>query len=557
LTYLYGDSSPSPLQFNFIELLKDALGFAVRLLLAELRLDEHEERGRSLERAYRREVEELDQLGQRLGGALTSYVDPETQVASAARRCASQMARASQELLKAEHERLRAGLHGQLGKLREASLAERTACLTALEAVLLRHDFPETAHALTVRLESGSRYGAQLRGVTPFGLDTSVELEVPAQSVFSSLLRLDRVGGLDLNLPGQSGWLRKEERVQKTRLGKHYVIELTLEPAARQLMLRSSPDGKGDGYDIIARTENRRLNIIRYEEGAAASSPFEILDEDREPVLQVLEKLQAAALDLGGNRKRLAYAKLGEQPMLALERPRPLVERLIFALAPIAKDVADHSLSPGELVLKRLLRDGRREEIFVTWDELNARLEPLPAELRGVFAPLGLGRGAPPPPPAARPEPAPEPARRPPSVGMPQAGPGPLGTSGSSGPPALPPRSPSEPQARNGPPPLPARGDARATLEEDTIEVNTIPGVDDLPGRPAVSPLSAPPPRQAPNPLPAPPPPRRQGPEMAPLPSAPPLPAAPPPRATAAPASGARANDDDLDALIRELQGSG
>jgi hypothetical protein len=75
-------------------------------------------------------------------------------------------------------------------------------------------------------------------------------------------------------------------------------------------------------------------------------------------------------------------------------------------MAPVVREIARHSLSPQELVLKRMLAGDRREEIFASKAELAQKLDPLPASLRQVFAPLGLDEGA------AAPAPAPERAAR-------------------------------------------------------------------------------------------------------------------------------------------------
>jgi hypothetical protein len=91
-----------------------------------------------------------------------------------------------------------------------------------------------------------------------------------------------------------------------------------------------------------------------------------------------------------------------------------LAARIIEAIAPTIREIARHSLSPRELVLKRVLGDDRREEIFVARAELSAKVAPLPASARKVFAPLGViddveasergeKRTAPPPVPPPRP----------------------------------------------------------------------------------------------------------------------------------------------------------
>src|SRR5512133_3867753 len=49
--FLYGDSSPSPLQGDFMEFLRETLDFCVRCLDADRRLTEQRERAATLQRA--------------------------------------------------------------------------------------------------------------------------------------------------------------------------------------------------------------------------------------------------------------------------------------------------------------------------------------------------------------------------------------------------------------------------------------------------------------------------------------------------------------------------
>jgi hypothetical protein len=96
-------------------------------------------------------------------------------------------------------------------------------------------------------------------------------------------------------------------------------------------------------------------------------------------------------------------------------------------------------------VLRRLLGDNRREEIFVSVAELVRRFQGLPADMRDVFAPLQL-EGEPPPahepkPPAHEPKPPahePKPPAAPPAAVLDQVRPPPSRTT--------PPVSTSEPR---------------------------------------------------------------------------------------------------------------
>jgi hypothetical protein len=69
-------------------------------------------------------------------------------------------------------------------------------------------------------------------------------------------------------------------------------------------------------------------------------------------------------------------------------------------------EIARRSGAPGELVLRRDVGDGRREEIYVTKAELWERLLVLPPERRMAFTALGLTPPAAPPveaPPSSHP----------------------------------------------------------------------------------------------------------------------------------------------------------
>ena len=72
-----------------------------------------------------------------------------------------------------------------------------------------------------------------------------------------------------------------------------------------------------------------------------------------------------------------------------------LVKRLIAQIAPVVREIAKHSQSSDELVVKRVLADNRREETFVAKAELLRKFASLSPGRRACFEPLGLGSAAP------------------------------------------------------------------------------------------------------------------------------------------------------------------
>jgi hypothetical protein len=107
------------------------------------------------------------------------------------------------------------------------------------------------------------------------------------------------------------------------------------------------------------------------------------------------DSLVAIANELGAQKKSLRHAALGGTPIGKLESPRALVEKVIANVAPIVHEIATRSLAPGELVIKRLLGDSRREEVFVSKKELEQKIEALSPDLRAMFDPLQLWEAVP------------------------------------------------------------------------------------------------------------------------------------------------------------------
>jgi hypothetical protein len=142
--------------------------------------------------------------------------------------------------------------------------------------------------------------------------------------------------------------------------------------------------------------------------------------------------------ELARHRTQIVEAKLDGESLQSHAKPTLLVERLIAVLVPETREIAARSQSRSELVLRRSLGGDRREEIFLSRQDLQRKLEPLNDRNRALFDSLLLdggvpaGNAEPPPPPPPRAE---TPAKSAPSV-PPTVRPAALLASGS--PPRLP-----------------------------------------------------------------------------------------------------------------------
>jgi hypothetical protein len=389
MSYLYGDSTPSDLEGNYIEFLRDAVEFCVQVLLSDQRIVQAKAQTRSLEHATVAEVERLQKLGPLVMKAFegTSLGAPESPTA----RCAAAITSSASDLVRSEAIRMRDALDAEIAKREAAAAQERESCVKALETLVVKHDLPGTVSEMQLVLVAGGRYAGRARMKTGFGLEALVDLEVPNGNLFDRVVRVDRLmERLDVQAPEVGGWLHKEVKRRPQHLEKLHVTEFSGGAEGGVVKLRLGPDGTGAGFDVLYSNEAPRVRMLRVTDQAngAGEQPFDVDDEDARKLLALHGKLAKGASELAGHRRRVVDAKVDGEAIRTHAKPTLLPERLIAKMAPVVQEIAARSHSPGELILRRLLAGDRREEIFLSKAELKQKLDPLNDANRGLFDPL-------------------------------------------------------------------------------------------------------------------------------------------------------------------------
>jgi hypothetical protein len=389
-SYLYGDSTPSPLKTDFVAFLRDAFDFAVEVLLCDARLADTGRRLAQLSDATEKEIERAEALATDVSRALDGAAVGSDE--SLAARCALRIRQGAMDLIRSEADGARTAVVAERTRAAQAMGNEHDAAVKAFEVLLLRHMLPDSVGAMRVAIEGGERYDAQLRGYTPYGLEWVLAIEIPPAHPLAHVLRIDRVvERLEVDAPEEGGWLHKEVRIRPQRFDRLHLAELTVEPGATTVKLRTAPDGTGGGFDVLFKTPSSNAQLVRVVEGGvSADAPYDIVGDDLAKLRSLHDTLVAMASELGEHKQSLKTASLEKIPLGMLEAPRVLVERLVANIAPTVQEIAKRSLVPGELVLKRLLGDNHRDEVFLSKSELEKKLEGLPPELRSAFDPLGL-----------------------------------------------------------------------------------------------------------------------------------------------------------------------
>ena len=412
MSYLYGDSTPSTLEVNFIDFLRDVVECCVQILLADQSIVNGLARTRSLDHVAAAEVERLHKVGEVVSKAFEGV--PLGEEDSAAARCAAAIVRSASDLVRAETAEILSALDGEINKREAQAAREREGCVKALETMLVKNDLPDMTLDVHLAITGGARYGCRARMTTRFGLDAVLDLEIPVNHLFERVVRVDRLTErLDVKVPEMSGWLHKEVKLRALHLEKHHVAALSIRASGGSLKLRSAADGTGPGFDVVFAKEAPRVRLARVDQREGPPEPpFDVEEVDASKLLALHEKLAAAATELTRHRKGIVEATLDGELLRTHAKPALLVERLIATIAPIVQEIASHSQSPGELVLRRLLGDGRREEIFLSKEELKLKLEPLLEDNRALFDSLWLdGNGGEVAAPSVSTRPSPAPVR--------------------------------------------------------------------------------------------------------------------------------------------------
>ena len=401
MEFLYGDSTPSPLTSNFLEFLRDAIDFGVFALHVDDEIAIIRERGRVTSQAADEEIARLDALG----GAVATAVGgtPKGLAESETARCAAHLATISAETVALATAAVREKLEGQRAVIAAEEATQRDACFKALESLLLAHSPPESA--VVVRIERGSDrgYAAWRHGETAFGLRWRVDLGIPSGHAFAGEAPMDKLAPhVEVHAPEQSGWLKKEVKLKAQRLDRLVLTKAVDDGHTVTLKLRNdAASAHGLDFEVVPKSGSVSATRAGATDDPSAGA-FELPADDVPKLAAIAEKVRAAVGELTANRlveATLENVEVKQEPTYAR-----LVEQLVASMAPIVREVAKHSLTSTELVLRRLISSERREEIFVAKATLREKFTPLRPELRGLFGRLGLDTMTPPPSVPATPE---------------------------------------------------------------------------------------------------------------------------------------------------------
>lgn len=390
--HVYGDSSPFPYDYDFIDLVRSAVSCGVDLLVAQEAIAAATQRARDFDDMCRAERARLDEMTEGLKGAMAPW---RAAAFEGLRVTANRVLEAGLGAITHEVDALQNQLDGEIKAMKTAVAASRDKVTTAIARLLGKHDLPYT--------ETSLRFDSSADGVTgrvriqsPFGVEAGFSLAIPSDHRWSRPPRVgDFTPGAEVHVTVEKGLFGKKPTLQTVKLEKLVISEVDLSHTRVTFSLRRGPKlGAGWRMDFDL-TQNVQKPVLQTlgENGEPEGGVGLVLDGPDAAAANLLrEQIVRSTAGLGDKRQLLLEATFDGKPLSECDDPRRIAENLVGSLAPIVQEIARRSGAPGELVLRRDVGEGRREELFVSVAELMDKVAALPEPLRKVFDPFGLSQ---------------------------------------------------------------------------------------------------------------------------------------------------------------------
>jgi hypothetical protein len=400
--YRYGDGTPFPLEENFIETLTSAVETCTNAFVPLAELDARRERAKEARRDAEREAGRLDDLEKTVSAALAPYMPIDKAKANNAQLVAQKIAQSAKSFIQEAKTQVDTRVRQM-----DAQASGRTsadAVLKALRPFFDDHQLPKAvwimswdvrgAEAHADAIATAGRIVASFQ-LTPDPYRGPIRVEQLAEGVVVHMMKKGVFG---------------KAKPAPVDLGKYVMVAFERTARESVVTLKESANKASPGLRFaVGDGQATWVSITTNGDTEGEANPLDM--EDVGPIRQLAERAHAALKDLL-NKRTLVDLTLGGRSINDLDEPRIVPLELLQQLTPLARTIREKSRMSGELVLKRDIGDGRREELFVPRATLAQQFARLPAEYRRPFEEMGITQEEtqpaiqlpvrPPPPPGSR-----------------------------------------------------------------------------------------------------------------------------------------------------------
>jgi len=378
--YRYGDGTPFPLDENFIETLTAAVETCTNAFDPIAELDNRRERAKDARKEGERENAKLEDLERALTGTLSPHVPADKKPTGVTGTVAQKIAAAAKGAI-VEAKR---SIETRIQQL-EAQASPKTVSDQVIKA--LRPFFDERQLPKTTWIMSWD-----VRGKEPSADAVATAGRISANFTlvpdpYRQPIKVDSLS------PGVVVHMMKKGVFGKAKpapidLGNYVLVAFERSVGEQVITLRESSNKIAAGLRFAIREDGATWTSIT-PAGDADGEPNPLEQEDLPPIKQLCERANNALKDLI-NKRSLVDLTLGGKQLSDLDEPRIVPLEILQQLTPLARSIRERSRASGELVLKRDIGDGRREELFVPRATLAQQFARLPDDYRKPFEDMGI-----------------------------------------------------------------------------------------------------------------------------------------------------------------------
>lgn len=378
--YRYGDGTPFPLDENFIETVTLAVEACTNAFMPLTELDDRREQAKAARVDAEREVARLTDLDKALAAALAPYMPTDAKSGGHALGVAQKtMVTAKQAIQQA-----RTQIDGRVRAL-EGQASAGTASdgvLAAMRAFFDQCQLPNAKWILSWDARSSEATGEATASSGRLTAKFRLKMESARQPI-----RVDQLADAVIVHMMKKAFLGKT-RPAPVDLGRYFMVAFERTNASTVITLREKLDKHSQGlqFTVVDRTATWQPVSVT---GETELDPNPLDPDDAAGIFRLTEGAIGALKDLV-NHRELVDLTLNGQPLARLAEPRAVPMEVLEQLTPLARSLRERSRISGELVLKRDIGGGRREELFVPRAQLSQHFAKLPPEYRRPFEDMGV-----------------------------------------------------------------------------------------------------------------------------------------------------------------------
>ena len=378
--YRYGDGTPFPLEENFIETLTAAVETCTNAFDPVAELDDRRVRAKEARKEGERENGKLEDLERSLTSTLSPHVPPDKKPTGVTGTVAQKIAAAAKAAIVEAKRSIETRVQQLEAQAAPKVIADQV--VKALKPFFDEHQLPNAQWIMSWDVR-GKEPSAD--AVATAGRISAMFTLIP--DPYRQPIKVDSLSSGVVVHMMKKGVFGKAKPAP-IDLGNYVVVAYERSVREQVITLRESANKIAAGLRFAIFDDGATWTSIT-PAGDAEGEPNPLDNEDTPPIKQLCERANAALKDLI-NKRSLVDLTLGGKTLAELDEPRIVPLEILQQLTPLARSIRERSRASGELVLKRDIGDGRREELFVPRATLAQQFARLPDDYRRPFEDMGI-----------------------------------------------------------------------------------------------------------------------------------------------------------------------